>query len=93
MWPESWDVTPLAAFVEQVAALVFLCLSWAAWTRGTWKWRAGPLANGWGAGTEGELIGNTSRCVLFLPLEEECLASIQIIALSVGKQAENLWHE
>lgn len=51
------------------------------------------LANGFGAGIEREQIGNTSQCVLFLPLEEEFLAYIQIIALSVEKQAENLWHE
>lgn len=84
---------PLAASVEQVAGLVFLCLSLAAWAWGKWKWSVGQLANGLGAGVEGEQIGNTSLCVLFLPLEKEFLAYIQIIALSVGKQAENLWHE
>lgn len=51
------------------------------------------LANGFSAGIEEEQIGNTSQCVLFLPLEKEFLAYIQINALSVGTQAENLWHE
>lgn len=51
------------------------------------------LANGFGAGIEREQVGDTSECVLFLPVEKEFLAFIQIIALSVGKQAENLWHE
>lgn len=51
------------------------------------------LTNRVAAGIEKEQIGNISQCVLFLPLEQEFLAYIQIIALSVGKQAENLWHE
>lgn len=51
--------------------LVFLCLSLAAWTWGKWKWSVGQLAHGWGAGTEGDPVGKTSRCVLFLPLDKE----------------------
>lgn len=42
---------------------------------------------------ENKLGVQVSEFFFPFPLEQEFLAFIQITALSVGKQAENLWHE